>query len=197
MTPTPRSKALRSLVFGLLCVALTLAPPPAAAEVAPVAVAGQLPQARLAGEGELRWFGLKVYAAQLWVGPQYFRLERSASLPFALQLQYAIGLKGESIAERSLQEIERMGFGDPKRRGSWFADMKRLFPNVARGDRLTGVNEPGRGARFFLTDRPIGTVDDPDFATAFFAIWLDERTVAPSLREALLRQASAGAGAPR
>jgi hypothetical protein len=188
----------RRLAPGLLAIVLALAmPEPATAQPAPEAVTGQFAQARLAGEGELRWFGLKVYAAQLWVGPQAFRPERSASLPFALQLQYATGLKGELIAERSLQEIERMGFGDPQRRGRWFADMKRLFPNVARGDRLTGVNEPGRGARFYHNDRPIGAVDDPDFATAFFAIWLDERTVAPSLRDALLKQASAGAGAPR
>jgi hypothetical protein len=184
------------LAPGLLALVLGLAGP-AAASPAPVAVAEQLSQARLAGEGELRWFGLKVYAAQLWVGPQAFRPERAASLPFALQLHYATGLKGDLIAERSLQEIERMGFGDPQRRGRWLAEMKRLFPNVARGDRLTGFHEPGRGARFFHNDRPIGTVDDPDFASAFFAIWLDERTVAPSLREALLRQASAGAGAPR
>lgn len=198
---TRRPNVRRRLAAGLVAAAaLTLAlpgPGAAAADAAPGAVAGQVPQARLAGEGELRWFGLKVYGAQLWVGPQAFRLDRSASLPFALQLQYATGLKGEAIAERSLEEIERMGFGDPQRRGRWLADMKRLFPNVARGDRLTGVNEPGRGARFFHNDRPIGAVDDPDFATAFFAIWFDERTVAPSLREALLRQAGAGTGAPR
>jgi hypothetical protein len=159
---------------------------------APAAVSSALADARLAGEGELRWFGLRVYSAQLWAGPQGLRPERSASQPFALQLSYAIGLEGNAIAERSLQEIERMGFGDAARRDRWFADMKRLFPDVARGDRLTGVNEPGRGARFFHNDRPIGAVDDPDFATAFFAIWLDERTVAPSLRDALLRQASSG-----
>jgi hypothetical protein len=187
-----RHLAARVLVAALIAAAL---PAGAAAGSAPSSISASLAGARLAGEGELRWFGLKVYSAQLWVGPQGLGLERSAAQPFALQLIYSTGLKGVAIAERSLQEIERMGFGDPQRRGRWFTDMKQLFPDVARGDRLTGVNEPGRGARFFHNDRPIGAVDDPDFATAFFAIWLDERTVAPSLREALLRQARTGAGA--
>jgi len=180
----------------LLAAALLGAAAPAAASMAvPASVASTLDDARLAGEGELRWFGLKVYTAQLWVGPRGMRVERAAALPFALHLSYATGMKGLAIAERSIQEIERMGFGDTQRRGRWFTDMKQLFPDVARGDRLTGVHEPGRGARFFHNDRPIGSVADPDFATAFFAIWLDERTVAPSLRDALLRQALLGAGA--
>jgi hypothetical protein len=189
---------MRSPIAACLLAAALLgaAAPSAASTVAvPDSVASALDDARLAGEGELRWFGLKVYTAQLWVGPRGMRLERAGALPFALQLSYATALKGLAIAERSVQEMERMGYGDTQRRSRWFADMKQLFPDVARGDRLTGVHEPGRGARFFHNDRPIGSVADPDFATAFFAIWLDERTVAPSLREALLRQASAGAGA--
>ena len=164
---------------------------------APPAIAARLPDARLAGEGDLRWFGLKVYSARLWVGRAGMVVERLASAPFALDLQYATSLKGAAIAERSLQEIERMGFGDPQRRGRWHDAMRRLFPDVARGDRLTGVHEPGRGARFYHNDRPLGEVEDPEFASAFFAIWLDERTVAPSLRESLLRQSYAGAGAAR
>lgn len=160
-----------------------------AADPAPVAVAAALPGARLAGEGDLRWFGLTVYRARLWAGPQGMRPDRPASSPFALELRYALPLEGTAIAERSLREIERMGFGDADRRDRWFDAMRRLFPDVARGDRLTGIHAPGRGARFFHNDRPIGAVDDPDFSSAFFAIWLDERTVAPSLRESLLRGA--------
>jgi hypothetical protein len=99
--------------------------------------------------------------------------------------------------ERSLQEMERMGFGDAPRRTRWLEAMKRMFPDVAKGDRLTGVHEPGRGARFFHNDRAIGTVDDPDFSDAFFAIWLDARTTAPSLRESLVRQAADSPGTPR
>jgi hypothetical protein len=181
----------------LAAVLATVAAPALANTVPPAAVATQLPDARLAGEGDLRWFGLKVYTAQLWVAPPGLRADRIATEPFALELRYATALKGAAIAERSVQEIERMGFGDPQRRGRWLDAMKRLFPDVSKGDRLTGVHEPGRGARFFHNDRPIGGVDDPDFAKAFFSIWLDERTIAPALRESLLRQAAGAIGAAR
>jgi hypothetical protein len=182
----------------LLAAVLATAVPRAHANTAPPpSISEQLPDARLAGEGDLRWFGLKVYSAQLWIGRPGLRLDRLANAPFALDLRYATSLKGALIAERSVQEIERMGYGDPQRRGRWLDAMKRLFPDVARGDRLTGVHEPGRGARFFHNDRPIGGIDDPDFANAFFAIWLDERTVAPALRESLLRQAADAGGAAR
>ncbi|HYF61042.1 MAG TPA: chalcone isomerase family protein [Burkholderiaceae bacterium] len=191
---TARSAALAAA----LCAAWLAAFPagPARADApAPGPVAASFAQARLAGEGELRWYGLRVYTAQLWVPDPTVRFDALARGPFALELRYATGLRGEAIAERSVQEIERLGFGDPSRRARWLGEMKRLFPDVARGDRIAGIHEPGRGARFYVNDRPVGRVDDPDFAAAFFAIWLDERTVAPALRESLLRRL--GGGSPR
>lgn len=161
---------------------------------APSAVTGLLPDARLAGEGDLRWYGLRVYTAQLWIGADAVAPERLPSTPFALELRYATSLKGALIAERSAQEIERLGFGDAQRRERWLGAMKRIFPDIASGDRLTGVHEPGRATRFFHNDRPVGAVEDPDFARAFFAIWFDERTVAPALRRSLTRSL---AGSPR
>ncbi len=188
----------RRLVTLALAAALAAAAPPVAiASTAPAAVSAQLPEARLAGEGELRWFGLKVYSAQLWVGRLGLRIDRPAASPFALDLRYATALKGQLIAERSAQEMERLGFGDAPRRTRWLEAMKRLFPDVASGDRLTGMHEPGRGARFFHNDRAIGTVDDPDFSDAFFGIWLDARTTAPALRESLVRQAAGTPGTTR
>jgi len=183
------------LPAALLLAALLGAALPAAAlaDVVPRPVQSAVPGAKLAGEGELRWFGLKVYSARLWA-ERALRPENFAGAPFALDLQYAMKLEGGAIADRSVKEMERMGFGDAQRRGRWLDAMKRLFPDVGNGDRLTGINEPGRGARFYHNDRPIGGVDDPDFATAFFAIWLDARTVAPQLREALLRGATAATG---
>lgn len=175
-----------------------LLPTAAAASTSPDAtgvpawVGRYVPDARAAGEGDLRWYGLRVYTARLWASGGRIAPERFADVPFALDLRYAVALEGAKIAERSAQEIERMGFGDPSRRGRWQEAMKRAFPDVARGDRLTGVNAPGRGARFYHNDRAVGTVDDPEFAAAFFAIWLDPRTVAPALRDALVRGGARG-----
>ncbi len=194
LPPAPPMRARVAALVVVLLVASIAALPVAHASAPPAPVAARVPEARLAGAGDLRWFGLKVYSAQLWVGREGLRGAGRPSSPFALELTYATALKGALIAERSVQEIERMGFGDGPRRERWHEAMRRLFPDVGRGDRLTGVHEPGRGARFYHNDRAIGSVDDPEFADAFFAIWLDERTVAPALRDALLRQAGAGDG---
>jgi len=136
------------------------------------------------GEGTLRWFGLKVYEARLWAAgsaPDFAR-------PLRLELRYARALRGAAIAERSDEEIARLGFGSPAERAAWSAAMRRLFPDVAAGDTLAGEHVPGFGARFWRNGAPLGEVPDPAFSRAFFSIWLDPRTSAPELRAALLGQ---------
>ena len=136
------------------------------------------------GEGTMRWFGLKVYEARLWTAggaPDFAR-------PLRLELRYARALRGAAIAERSDEEIARLGFGTPAQRAAWLAAMQRLFPDVAPGDTLAGEHVPGFGARFLRNGAPLGEIADPAFSRAFFSIWLDPRTSAPDLRAALLGQ---------
>jgi hypothetical protein len=137
---------------------------------------------RLIGSGRLTWFGLHVYDAALWSPARRVDFGQ----PFALALRYVRSFRGERIAERSVVEIERLGLGDAAKRAQWGAQMKRIFPDVQAGDTLTGVYRPGVGAEFFHRDVPVGTIDDPEFARAFFSIWLDERTREPKLRERLM-----------
>lgn len=191
-----------ALALVVLLVAATAARASASVSASPAAmpsstVAASLAEARLAGEGILRWFGLKIYEARLWIGAEGFEPARFASRPFALELRYARPLKGESIARTSHDEIARLGFGDPTRRDAWLAAMRGIFPDVRDGDRITGVNRPGRGVGFYHNDRRIGSIDDPAFAPAFFAIWLDPRTIAPELRERLFAGIDARPGAAR
>ena len=67
----------------------------------------------------------------------------------------------------------------------WLADMTRLFPDVRKGDRITGSYQPGRGVSFQLNDRPLGEVNDPAFARLFMGIWLSPRTSEPEMRRQL------------
>jgi hypothetical protein len=54
--------------------------------------------------------------------------------------------------------------------------MTRILPDVRNGDRLTGVHTNTGAVRHFYSGRPIGTIDEPGFARAFFGIWLDPKS---------------------
>jgi len=149
---------------------------------------GSVPQMQLLGSGKMTWFGLHVYDAALWSPSASARAQQPLDLdvPFALALRYSRDFEGERIAERSLVEIERLGFGTREQRSRWLAAMRGLFPDVRAGETLTGLYRPGEGAEFFHQDRSLGRIEDAAFARAFFSIWLDPRTRAPRLREQLI-----------
>jgi hypothetical protein len=169
------------------CLTLAIAPGLVAAQVeqAPEIVA-ELPGARLQGRGTLRYFGLRVYDAQLWA-QQPVKPDDVERTPLALELRYARSLRGPLIAERSLAEMRRSADLAEDTAGRWLAAMKLLFPDVRDGDRITGVLLPGVAARFHVNGRLVGEVRDPEFARLFFGIWLSPRTSEPALRAALLQ----------
>lgn len=167
------------------------APPPAQAAL-PSYLTQELRHPRLAGQGDYRWFGLKIYQAGLWVGEQGYRGLAADGAPFVLVLRYARNLDGQKIAEASVEQMEKIAAGSGAQRASWLAQMKSIFPDVREGTQLGGAYLPGRGVRFYLDGKPLAELPDAAFAQAFFAIWLDPASSAPKLREALLRAAGPG-----
>jgi hypothetical protein len=147
--------------------------------------ADALPGAHKAGSGVYSWLGFKVYEAHLWTA-NGFQSGRFLDSPLFLKLTYARSFPGKSIAERSDEEIGRLGIASAEHRAQWLERMKGIFPNVAKGDSLAMLYQPGKGARFFHNDRLLADIQDPEFAQAFVSIWLNPRTSAPSLRQALL-----------
>ena len=168
----------------LVLAAVLLASAPAhASPPLPVALAAEMPMLRPLGEGRLRRFGLHVYDASLWVPGESWSFDRV----FALDIRYAMNIRGRDLTLRSLEEMRSLGFTDPARLRRWEEAMDRVFPDIRPGDRLVGVMVPGREVRFYSQERLLGTVPDPEFARAFFGIWLDERTSEPALRARMLR----------
>jgi len=145
-----------------------------------------LPEATPIGSGTYRWFGLKLYDATLWADRRNFSADSWASVPLALELAYARSLKGDKIADASVDLIRKLGIGSAAQQRAWGDAMKRVFPDVDEGTRLTGLYQPGQPTRFFRNGEPIGEIADPAFGPAFFAIWLHPSTSAPKLRAALL-----------
>ena len=134
------------------------------------------------GTGEFRRFGFLVYEATLWAGG-----DDPQRPPLAIKLTYKRNIAGKAIAEASVKEIRNLGIADESRLQAWGELMTKIFPDVRPGDHILGLNLP-EGARFFYNDQAVGKIDDPAFARAFFAIWLDPKTSAPDLRAALLKR---------
>jgi hypothetical protein len=141
--------------------------------------------AQLAGSGTLRFLGMEVYQARLWVRPG-FTPRTWAHQSLALELRYARGFSARAIAARSLEEMQRQQALTEAQSGRWQAQLAALLPDVAAGDRLVGVYEPGQGVRFLFNGQPHGHIDDPLFARLFFGIWLSPQSSEPTLRAALL-----------
>lgn len=182
--PLVASGVRRRLVIAGACLTWTGAVPAAAPRL-PAEVLALLPDARLLGSGRMRYFGIHIHDARLWVGTS-FDPARYAELPFALELDYARSFDGARIAERSLVEMQRIEESAPADASAWLAAMKQIFPDVAAGQRIVGVHLPGRGVVFFGDRGRLGEIRDAAFARQFFAIWLSPRTSEPRLRRELL-----------
>ena len=175
---------------GVLAVALgaAVASATAAADGAaapPSFVQQALPAAALLGQGQMRFLGLRIYDARLWVGPQ-FKAADFGDYPLALELSYHRAFKGTAIAQRSIDEIRRQGELAPALAQHWQKALTALLPDVQPGDRLTGLYQPGQGMQLWRGELLLGSIDDAELARSFFAIWLSPRTSEPSLRSALL-----------
>ena len=115
-----------------------------------------------------------------------FRQSAFDQSAFALELRYLRAFQGGDIARRSLQEMRRAGPIADDDAQRWEDALRRLLPDVEPGDRIVGLNRPGRGAAFLVNGRWAGEIADPRFARLFFGIWLGPATSQPALRQALL-----------
>lgn len=191
--PIPSLNCLtRTGVLAMVVAAASAAASAVAADdtsAPPSFVQQALPAAALLGQGQMRFLGLRIYDARLWVGPQ-FEAADFGDHPLALELTYHRAFKGAAIAQRSIEEIERQGKLAPAQAQHWQKALAALLPDVQTGDLLTGLYQPGRGMQFWRGEQLLGAIDDAELARRFFAIWLSPRTSEPGLRGALLARKS-------
>lgn len=119
------------------------------------------------GEGSLRWFGLKIYDAKLYT-PESVTSQKLFASSFALELIYAREFMGNKIAQRSLEEIQKLRIGSPEQHQEWLNEMRRLFPNVKAGDRLRGCITRPKEQTFFSTASPLGAFRTQSSREPFF-----------------------------
>jgi len=174
-----------------LCATVLTGPPALAETVQPALTAevkAELPEARTLGTSRMRFFGIHVYDAKL-LAATLKRNDYTASA-FALELLYLRSFDGPAIADRSIKEMRRVGSISPEKEKSWLETMRKTFPDVKSGDRITAFHKPGVGIRFFINGLAHASIDDPEFSRFFFGIWLSPNTSEPKMRTELLAGAS-------
>lgn len=134
------------------------------------------------GAGEMKWFGFRIYQVSLWTSGT----ELDFGAPFALEIRYERDIPRTRLVDSSIAEMRRLGENDEKRLQDWARQLTGVFPGVRKGETLTGVYLPNRGAVFYHGDIMLGEIADQDLARAFFGIWLDPATREPALRARLL-----------
>ena len=165
-------------------LALLLLQRHASAMSAPREVHAELPNATLGGNARFTFLGIGVYDASLWVTPGFSvgDYDRHA---FALTLSYLRDFSGAAIADRSVAEMRRQPGPAEASLDTWARRMREVFPDVRKGDRLTGIHRPGEGARFHANGQLAGSIADAEFSRRFFGIWLSAQTSDSRLRDAL------------
>jgi len=145
----------------------------------PIELPQHLSSAKLQGSGRLTWWGLHIYDAA------FYRVGSLSSPEFALDLRYQKSLSGSAIAERSAEEMKKIGV--PSSQASlWGKELGTFLPNVEPGQTLTAIYSPKLGTIFYHDGKRIAQIPGSDFPRAFFGIWLDPKTSAPNLRAELL-----------
>jgi hypothetical protein len=137
---------------------------------------------KLVGEARLKFVFWDVYDATL-IAPQG---NFSPETPFALQLKYLRDFAGEDIASRSIDEMRKLGMNDELKLAKWYQEMQSLFPNVKKGEVITGIVDAENKSYFYFNEKLLGDVEDKEFSKWFFNIWLSEDTSEPKMRKQLL-----------
>lgn len=141
-----------------------------------------IPDAQKVGEGRLSYLLWDVYDAELYAPQGRWK----DGQPLALKLSYLMDIDGKKIADRSAVEIREQGIANEVQLATWHTQMRNIFPDVKKGETITGILTQDAQTVFYKNNDEIGRIKDPQFSKAFFDIWLNENTTSPDLRRKLL-----------
>ena len=151
----------------------------------PPEVRAELGPALAQGIARMRYFGLHIYDIRLWT-PVALTPDEVQGAPLALEIVYARSVSGERLARTSLDEMRRQSTIDAGSEARWLALMRRFFPDVQAGDRITAVQQSLGLSRYFVNGRLVGETRDARFTRLFFGIWLSPETSQQAIRQQLL-----------
>ena len=141
-----------------------------------------LPALKQVGTSTLRVAFFKVFDSALFTESGDWREPRTS---FRYELTYARSISGNFLVSQTTKEWDHLGFQD-NRRSRWVEALKAIWPDVNKGDTVAFDVDAEGVSRFYFNGAWVGTINDPDFAPSFIAIWLSPDTSRPAHRDGLL-----------
>jgi hypothetical protein len=144
----------------------------------------EVPAMKPVGMGELTWFGLHIYRAELWSANGHFDSTR----PYVLALTYERKVTAQKQVNVTLDQMDKQGVPEA-RQARWRPLLEKVMVNVKAGDTMAGMYTPGSGAVFYYNGKQQSASNNIAFIDDFFGVWLNSRTTEPELRRKLLGEA--------
>lgn len=175
----------RRVRWGATALLLTLAGAGLAKGNAAEHAAQRPPALQTVGQGELRWFGIRIYEATLSTPEGRFaQFDQHDSV--SLEIRYLKNIAAERLVDSARQEWTRLGLLDPQTIERWCAQVAGIWPSVTPGDRITMVVRRDGPTLFYFNDEFVGVVEEDGFGPKLLQIWLHPDTRSKSLRQSLL-----------
>jgi hypothetical protein len=118
------------------------------------------------------WWGFKVYKAEVWT-PESIKPDFSKEI--LLHITYERDIKAKDLLSTTLDEWKRLKLSDETKRKIWLIRLKKIWPDVKKGDSLTTYMN-GDLTSFYQGDKLLGHVKDKEFGPAFLKIWLHKKS---------------------
>ena len=136
----------------------------------------------LIGEGSLKVLWWEVYDVRLLTDETSFSWKKK----FMLEFEYKREVKKNDTIESSLKEFQRQVNITEKEIDDWQVYLEQVIQSVQQETKATVEWDPRGKITFHYEGNAPITIENEDFAKAFFNIWLGEETSQPELRSQLL-----------
>lgn len=137
------------------------------------------------GKARFKKAFISLYDASLCANTAPFDFEENKSSSFSLALEYRRGFTSEQLVKATIVEMSRLSKRDKSEFDALKTPLASCFPNVKKGDNITGVSINADQAKFYLNSNLVCDIKWQGFQNDFFGIWLSDDTRSPNKSKAL------------
>jgi hypothetical protein len=135
---------------------------------------------KLVGKGQMTWFWFDIYNAKLSTPSGGYQEKK---WPLALELIYLRDISRDDLIQTTEDEWQRQRL---TYQVQWLRSLEVIWTDIRKNDSILLFVDSDAVSHFYYNGKLVGRINDPDFASAFTAIWLSNNTLKPKLRKQLI-----------